>query len=224
MKPEMTDVANLVEDFDLYPRGSVDSTHVTHLIEAIESGVELPPVVADGKSRRIVDGVHRCRAMRSLYEEKAQIAVVWKEYATEAEMLLDAIRLNANHGRNLSAFDRTVAITKALKLEIDPTCIATALNMKTERVTKLVTQRVVKIEGSRTRATLKMPIRHMAGQVLSMTQAQVIPHLGGNTQMFYVNQLIRLIENNMLDTSNEVLLERLDRLAKLLMKLHKKAG
>src|SRR5688572_13414948 len=59
---ETIKASELVEDFDLYPRGDVDGTHVLSLVQALEAGVELPPIIACKKTKRIVDGFHRRRA------------------------------------------------------------------------------------------------------------------------------------------------------------------
>jgi hypothetical protein len=51
---------------------------------------------------------------------------------------------------------------------------------------------------------------------MSRAQVDAMKHLGGNNQVFVVNQLIRLIENDMLDVENKNLMERLSVLKSLL--------
>lgn len=213
--------SELVEDFDLYPRADVDSTHVKHIAEAIEAGAQIPPVIADLKSKRIVDGFHRSRAWRRIYGDEVEIDVLLKSYKNERELFLEAIRLNANHGRNMTSFDRTHAMEKALRFEIDPALVAAALNMKLERVTEFKSERCAKLENSRRCVPLKQSIRHMRGSTMTKEQADTVSKLGGNNQSFYVNQLILLIDNGLLDLKNERLLERLKLLNQKISKLLK---
>jgi len=56
----------------------------------------------------------------------------------------------------------------------------------------------------------------MAGKELTPEQAEANRRLSGMEQLFYVNQLILLIENDLLDRSNEKLLAGLARLRELL--------
>ena len=54
--------AEVIVDFDLYPRDKVDTKHVLQIVDALVAGVELPTIITDKKSKRAVDGVHRLRA------------------------------------------------------------------------------------------------------------------------------------------------------------------
>lgn len=224
MKKLKLKVSQLVEDFDLYPRASVDATHVQHIALALEAGCELPPVVICAKSYRIVDGFHRSRAIRRVLGKNAEIEVIAKDYKNESQLFLEAMMLNANHGRNMTPFDRTHAIQKAVKFEIDPQLIAAALNMKIDRISFFKQERCAKLENSRTYVPLKMPIRHMRGQTITKEQSEIIPKLGGNQQMFFINQLIMLIENDMFDWSKEKAIERLDYLSTLIGRSSRKAA
>lgn len=221
MKIKLTDI---VEDFDLYPRGDVDSGHVAHIVDAIEAGADIPKIIICEKTRRIVDGFHRKRAWTRALGKDGEIEVIAKHYKNEAELFLEAMRLNAGHGRNLTSYDRTIAIEKAVRLDIDPADIATALNLKVERVTAYKSERCAKLENSRRIVPLKQPIRHFAGQTMTREQSEIIPKLGGNNALFYVNQLRMLVENDMIDSTNEKLLVGLADLGHLLRRYQKKGA
>ena len=218
-------IPQMVEDFDFYPRSVVDSTNVAHIAEAVNAGVELPPIILERKTNRIVDGFHRRRAYGRMWGDDAVVPVEFRKYETDAEMYADAVRLNASHGRNLTASDRVRVILRAEELQIDPDSIASALNMNVDAVGRLRTERVGRMRvasspkgqngssnqggGNGDLVPLKMPVRHMAGRTLTKAQVEAMPRLGGNQQTFYVNQLLTLVESNMLDTDNEALVERL---------------
>jgi hypothetical protein len=218
MKTVTMKVSELVEDFDLYPRADVDSGHVSQIVEALAAGASLPPVVACSKTKRIVDGFHRSRATRRLFGNDSDISVLLKDYKDERELFLDAMRFNSCHGRNMTSYDRTHAMMLAERLEIEPSAVATALNMTVEKVTGWKSERAVKITGTRRMQPLKMPIRHMVGQQLTKEQADIVPKLGGNQQLFYVRQLRMLIDGDLIDRENEQLMTELRELAGIIGK------
>ncbi len=215
-------LADLVFDFELYPRAQVDSQHVGQIAEAIAAGAELPPIVIDKKTKRVVDGFHRGRAYRRLFGDNADIEVEEREYGTDAEMFIAAMVYNAGHGRNLTTFDRTHCIIRAERLKIEPAEIASALNLTVDRIGTLHTSRVGHLKSRRGRGNgavsvpLKRTIAHMAGRTLTKQQSATNQKLGGMNQAFYVNQLILLIENELLDTDNDELMGRLNKLHSLL--------
>ncbi len=204
---EMIKASELVEDFDLYPRGDVDGTHVLSLVQAIESGVELPPIIACKKTKRIVDGFHRRRAWLRFGGDGVEVPVILKSYTSDAKLYLEAMTSNASHGRRLTAVDYSRATTKARALGLDDATIAKCLHLTVDRVTELVIDRTAKC--GRVAVALKRTIRHMAGHSLTKEQSAANDKLSGMNQAFYVNQIITLIESGLLDKENENLIERL---------------
>ena len=222
MKTSKVKVGLLVEDLDVYPRESIDSTHVGHIADAIESGAELPPVIADRKSKRTVDGFHRCRAYRRLFGDDYECAVVWRDYKGEAELFADAMRLNSAHGNNITPHDRTRCILIGEKLGMVAEDIADALHitvdrLKNIRLTRLGKRRATAVEPSGEPVVLKRGQEHFAGKTMTQNQINAQKPLIGMPQISMVNQVITLIDGKLLDTDNERLM---DRLAVLHEKLH----
>ncbi len=218
MQSTTTKVAELVFDYDLYPRSQVDSSHVTQMMEAVKAGVELPPVIADKKTGCVTDGWHRCRRATRADGPDATIEVIFRPYKSRAEMLLDAIRLNASHGRHFSPYDRTRAILLAQDLGIDEKALAGALAITTERIGELRVSKSATVKTGKvtTSVPIKRTIGHMAGKRLSRAQQAANEKLGGMGQLFYVNQLITLIETDLVNVDDENLLEGLRKLHGLL--------
>lgn len=206
--------SELVEDFDLYPRGDVDSSHVLSLVQAIESGVSLPPIIACKNTKRIVDGFHRRRAFMRLGGEDAEVAVVLKTYKSDAELYAEAMLANAAHGRRLTPVDYSRATTKARALGMDDLTIAKCLHLTVEKLSDLVIDRSAKC--GKVTVPLKQTIRHMHGKKLTKEQVTANDKLSGMNQVFYVNQIITLIKSELLDTDNERLMQRLKMLHELL--------
>lgn len=208
----MLPVSEIVLDFDLYPRQSINTQHVAEMCEAAKAGVDFPPIVTDKKSKRTIDGFHRVR--KALRLKEPEIAVIEKTYKTEAEMLLDAIRMNANHGRVLSAYDRTHCIILAGRMKIKDNAIATAMSITTDRLESLRIDRSATVKTGKVVETvaLKRTVRHMAGKRLTKPQVEANEKLSGMTQQFYVNQVLTLITSGLLDRTDEKLMELLGEL------------
>ena len=185
-------LTELVLNFELYPRVSVDSRHVSAMVDSLAAGMTLPPLVVDEKSRQIVDGFHRYYAMKRFVGKKwqdASVDVVLRKYATPQAMFVDAMRLNSGHGRNLTAFDKAHCVLLAERMKIKPSQVASSLAITVERVGELRSERVgiLKTAHSATGQSvpLKNIVKHMAGQKpITTEQSDTQKKLGGMDQAF----------------------------------------
>ncbi len=206
--------AELILDFCLYPRNNVDSHNVTNLVDALAAGAELPPVVIDKKSKRVIDGFHRVKAHLKFLGDDAKVEVIEKTYNNEAAMFLDAMKYNASHGAKLDPCDRTHCLIIAESLSIPLDQVAGALHMNVDKLASLKADRTATTNGLT--VPLKRTIRNMAGKKLTNRQQQANKRLSGMNQAFYANQLIELIESEMLDLEDENLMGSLKKLHELL--------
>lgn len=206
--------ASLVLDFDLYPRNNVDSHNVRCILDAMKAGVKMPAVLIDKKSRRVADGFHRVRAVL-LDDPEGEIEIIEKDYKNDQELFLDAMRYNAAHGARLDPCDRNHCVIIAARLSIAIALVAGALHMPVEKLGNLQTHRTATV-ASGLSVPLKRTLLHMNGKKLTKAQSDCNDKLSGMNQSFYVNQVIMLIENGLLDKEDEKLMERLERLDELL--------
>jgi len=220
-------LSELVLDFEIYPRADVDSRHVTYLVEAISAGAEMPPIVIDQKSKRIVDGFHRYKAYCRMNGDEFMVEVVEKKYGSEREIFLDCVRYNAAHGRVLSTFDKTHCLIRAEQMGIAPEDIASTLQITVSKMGELTKERTshmgLTVPGKKGRGKksstlrpIKSTIKHMAGRHMSEEQFAANEKLSGMSQQFYANQLIILIESGLLNTEDKHLMEKLAHLQALL--------
>ncbi|TET67570.1 MAG: hypothetical protein E3J56_12670 [Candidatus Aminicenantes bacterium] len=207
-------ISRLILDFNLYPRHTIDDQHVHYIIEAMKSNGNLPPIIADKESKRVVDGFHRVTATKKLYGENAKINVIFKTYHDEGEIFRDAMRYNADHGRMLTKYDRVRCLLVADELGIEPENVAKDLKMSLQAVGELRADRVGKLNHDD--IPIKRTIRHMAGRQLTDEQVRVNKDLSGMPQLFYVNQLIKILRADLLDRQNEQLLIGLRELRQLI--------
>ncbi|MFJ9566416.1 ParB N-terminal domain-containing protein [Streptomyces fuscichromogenes] len=96
-------------DLSHSPRSEGESGE--HIRVLAESQADLPPIVVQRGSNRVVDGVHRVRAARLRGEEA--IRARWFD-GDDASAFVLAVRLNVRHGLPLSLTDRKAAGTRIL--------------------------------------------------------------------------------------------------------------
>lgn len=208
-------ISGLVLDRGHTPR-KVGSYHVNELEEALRAGKTLPPILVDRETSRVVDGFHRIEAHRRVYGREALVEVVEKAYAGEAEMFLDAARINDSHGRRLSSYEQLRCVEITHRLSVDPRRVAGALSLRPRVFEELVAKRFGTEITTRAPIPLKRTIQHMKGQFLTREQIEVNDKLGGQPQSFYVTQIILLVQSDLLDTGDPDLMRRLGRLKELL--------
>lgn len=220
-KPHITTmpISALVEDMDVYPRHAVDGTHVQTLMLALESGAQLPPIVADKKSKRIADGWHRARAYTRLHGPTATADVELIDYASEADMIFDAVQRNSRHGRKLDVIDQTRSIIMLERNGISRVRIAVALHVPEKRVEKLA----IKVAETRSpvdgnvpgtkRITLKRSVSHLRGSVLTKEQAEAHKSMPGTSFLLVARQLTKALQTGLVDLGDERLVAQLRTLA-----------
>ena len=212
----MVKIAKLVLDYDLYPREQIQSFNVRQMVEALEAGTVLPPIIVERKSKRVVDGFHRVRAYQKLYGKDAEVSAIFRTYEGEAQMFAGAIALNSTHGRNLTPYDRARCLARAEELKMDPAVVAKALNMTIETMGRLKTERLGYFHTKP--IVLKRTITHLAGEELNEEQFEYNRRAGGMNQTFFINQIIAMLEADVVDWENERVVKALKHLHELLDK------
>jgi len=207
--------AELVLDFDLYPRNNIDPKNISKLVNALSTGAELPPVMIEKKSKRVVDGFHRVKAHLRFYGDEAKITVVEKTYKSDGDLFLDAMRFNSGHGVQLDSCDQVRCLLTAERLHIPPEMVAGVLHIPANKLGELRDTRTARGTDGLS-LPLKRTVSGFHGKKLTERQEQANTRLSGMNQQFYVNQIIELIESEMLDTSDEKLMTQLQKLAELL--------
>lgn len=218
-------LSELIEDFDIYPRHSVDSSYVSDLARAIQAGDQLPLVRVDKKTKRIVDGFHRTRAWRKVLGRGGEVEVDFRTYASEQDLLKEAIELNAKNGRKLDQQDRSRSALLLERHGVTVKEIAVVLHTTEQRVQELINVRVVlvKPDPEPDPGAPGVPEKHPAKPVaypqpggspreLSAEQYQVMSSSSGHRTAQTVTQLTRELESGLVDLSVPGLREKLWRL------------
>lgn len=180
----------LVLDYNFYPRTQVSDEHVSNIREAILAGRELPPILVDAKSFRIVDGFHRYFAYKQLQFDEVMANV--RNYKYEEYMLEDAVRLNSDYGRPFHTQDRRWIILRAEELGLSRAWVAEVLGITRERVDQLTTQRAYCADEI---VPLKCGLVNMAGHEITEKQRRANEKWGGMNAAFYAKQLIIYLDS-----------------------------
>lgn len=211
MTQKLVPASELVEDFSFYPRNQVDDTHVNDLVKAISSGSTLPPIIADKSSNRIVDGIHRRRAWMKFHGDDTGVPVEWQTYKNDAELFLDAVRRNAEHGRRLDRHDQTRIVLRLQELNITPQQIASVLHVPEQEVRTLAVRIVYDKDGAS--VPNKSGLAHMQGKTLNDEQLSALKSVRSAEVGRLCIELIKLLDNDLVDYTNPVIRQRLQQLA-----------
>jgi uncharacterized ParB-like nuclease family protein len=116
MSEQLLDMSVVRIDGDTQPRTAINPGIVQEYAEAMQAGVEFPPitVVHDGATYWLVDGFHRFFAHRRLSRRQIKADVVAGELA-DARWL--SVAANKAHGLRRSNEDKAKAVVRALKLK-----------------------------------------------------------------------------------------------------------
>lgn len=198
---ESVPLGELIEDWSLYPRHQVDPTHVADLARALRASQPLPPPIVDAASKRIVDGIHRARAWRRVLGATGAVLVELRHYDSEQDMLLDAIRLNAVHGRRLGKDDRVRCVALAEERHIAPERIAVALCVEAEviptlrvRIASAPEQDLPGTISGTAKVALKGSVLHLEGRQLTPEQVRGTMSAPGTSYTLLAQQLCEALE------------------------------
>ena len=224
MNIETAEVSSLVLDMNLYPRHHMDEQCIADYAEAMRAGVTFPPIIADKKSRRVVDGWKRTTAAKHFGGPTAKIEVEFRSYPSEQALLLEAIHLNAIHGERLTHYDvrRCVILCEQLKIAAAKT--AAALNLTIEKFKRISETEIHRDESGEPVSAAKRPSMHLIDQDKPITerQASALAGMQGMGQVFIINQVNRLIEGRLLNKADDRIMAALEKLYGLLRGIFEK--
>lgn len=229
-KREQIAAAELVEDFSLYPRTSVDTTNISRIAEVIRAERdENLCVVADRKTKRIVDGFHTRRAYLRVHGAEATVPVEWRDYENDAQLYADACRINVAHGKPITGADHTHAVLLGVDNGLDQMALSEIFGIRQEKVEQIVKLRVGHIAKPTTNGKaakkrsaksqsipLKASVKHLWGTDPEFTPKQAAAHKSGpgTPPWLMVKQVADYLESGLLDLADlrvQAQLKRLER-------------
>ena len=203
-------IEEIVLDFNLYPRTEISETHARRIADVLEAGKELPPIVVQKRTLRVIDGFHRVRAHRLLKLEEISCDII---DCNDVEAYKKAVELNSAHGRPFTPYDYRRIVLKFDELGISRDQVVDILNIKIDKIKDIKLSYGISSKGKP--IALKRTINFMKGKKLTKRQEEANERLGGMSALFWVNQLIELLESDLWQPENEELNLRMNKLTKL---------
>jgi hypothetical protein len=213
-------LSKIVVDESLYPRSGVSEINVHRLVSALKTGARLPPVVIEKKTCRLVDGRHRYEAYTRL--KRPSVDVIEKAYRSEAELFADAVRLNVGHGEPLDHYNVRSAVIRLTEYGFAKEAISEVVRLPLEQIVKIERGYVASDASTGRPVALKGGLSHLAGSKLDKEQLEVNRHFSGGKVIFYVRQLIGLVQHDMVPES-ESFEQEMDALVKAWLERRKKS-
>jgi hypothetical protein len=105
-------IADLLFDWNIYPRKEVNNQTVKAYAKALKSGSTFPPIrVGLFKGQKIVvDGFHRAHSR--IFLKIAYIECSTLPFQNEAELFAEAVRLNSSHGKTFTEIEVKASIRR----------------------------------------------------------------------------------------------------------------
>jgi len=147
VKTQIVKIGDLIFDEDLYPRMKVGWLTAYQYAQAMKAGSVFPPILVgkyEGKLY-VVDGWHRVEAKKILGEEFIQATI--KEYTSEKDIFLDAIKANVAHGRPLSVQEKVRLINKLEEMNFTREQISEIVFVPADMVEKLRVRTIIGPNG-----------------------------------------------------------------------------
>jgi hypothetical protein len=196
---EKVRLAQLVHDEAFYPRHVVSTMHVRELVQAYGAGKDLPPIVVEADTYRIVDGVHRTRALLDILGPDGVATVEVRQYACAADLMRDVAQRNAEHGLRYGLDDRVRCVALLEHYGVPPKEIALALSIRTEdlpalqvRIFEVPPQTPGMIPGTNKVAVTGAPwhqLRRTPEHTLTREQARALESAPGTNYPLLIRQL-----------------------------------
>jgi hypothetical protein len=190
-------VADLVFDQSLYPRTKPSAQNVAAIAEAMRAGVKLKPIVVEKKGKRIIDGYHRWTAWKQVHGKDSKIECELMTETDEGKLLAMSVDLNAEHGLQLAAFERTDCLIRMERLGVTRETALQVLRItekKAERIESTRTAYRIGDSGEKEKIALKNTLRTFHGRTLTPAQEKANEHSSGMKLQFYITQLIYLLD------------------------------
>jgi hypothetical protein len=211
VKTARVPLASMVEDFSLYPRATVNDTHVRELRRSLQAGDQLPPIILEAGTLRIVDGFHRRRALIANLGPEGVVKAELREYPDELSLYQDAAALNATHGQPLDRDDQVRVAVHMRELGANDEIISATLHTPLARVVELVAKFTAFSQSGET-VVLKPAARHLAQETLTLEQEAVQPHITGTATLRLVSDLRARLRASIVDLENPKVRQKLNEL------------
>jgi len=211
-------ISQINEDTELYPRNHYNWFTGNKYAKAMQTGSIFPPITVAlfaGKYY-LVDGKHRLEAFKTNKQESVQAEVL--KGLTRANIFAEAVKRNVIHGASLSTQETANCINKLRNMDFSDAQISKIVNIPVNKIERFVADRITSsITGEE--ISLKAPLKHFAGQDVSEEILDSQGVYASQSQAHVVDQMLKLLETGAFNTRNEVVMNKLKMVHKLIKEL-----
>jgi hypothetical protein len=211
IKTENIKISDLIMDWNIYPRHEVDRVRLGKYYDAMQAGVEFPPIIIDAKTKKIIDGFHRTEAFKKLkYDE---ITAEFYEFESDAEMVFWGISWNAQHGLTLSQYDQSRCLNIGRDYGLTDEQIANALCITIDKITKMEKSRIrINVNTGRP-VEIKRVLASITSETVTQKQINVQKPFNCMSAGYYIKRACDVLKHGLLQT-NEVNIADVELLSK----------
>lgn len=214
------ELSKITFDEEIYPRSQVVWQVAYDYSESMKVGSNFPPIVLALHRRRLVlvDGMHRIDAHKLLKKNtiKAEIYTGWNY----RRIFEEAVRRNIQHGKPLSPFEKRRIALKLRQMNYNFKEVSKIIQVSFDKIEDFVSQRMISATTGKTlvdRETIvKSPLKHLAGRTFKRRDFEAIQEtqkgIYVRDQINLLKDLINLLKNGLLDTSNKRVNELMEEL------------
>jgi len=206
-------------DEELYPRSQVVWQVYYDYAESMKTGAKFPPITLALHRRRLilVDGLHRMEAhkLRKKKTIQAEIHTGW----SYDRIFEEAVRRNIQHGKALSPYEKRRIALKLRHMRYSLKDVSKLIQVPLDKIEDFIGQRMISSTTGKTlvekEIIVKNPLKHLAGQKFKRRDFEAIKEAQKGhvrDQIGLLKDLISLLKNGLLDTSNKKVNELLEEL------------
>ena len=147
MKKRLVRIDELKFDWDLYPRLKLGWLTAYQYAQAMRANAVFPPIVVGEFEGEfwVVDGWHRVEALKMLGEQFVEAVV--KRFESKRDMFVEAIKLNASHGRPLSVQEKVRLIHRLKEMKFEVEKISEIVKVPIDRIKRFESRTVIGPNG-----------------------------------------------------------------------------
>ncbi len=209
-------IDELVFDEKIYPRVKTSWYTANDYANSMRTGSKFPPITVAklGNKTYLIDGWHRVEAYRLNGVEFVDAEVL--KIKDRKQMYIESIKRNAIHGRPFSFQEKLIIASNLEKMRVSKSTISQLIGVTMDKMRKFKAERISYSTTGKP-IVLKGAIKHLSGMKLSEQEEYTQEVISGyRTQERILDTVISMIRNDMFNTNNPKVVEKLDELKKVL--------
>jgi hypothetical protein len=136
-------IANLLFDWNIYPRKEIDKRKVNDYAKAMKTGSVFPPirVALFEENKVVIDGFHRAHSRIQLKIDYIECKIL--PFQSEAELFAEAVRANSSHGKPFTDIEVKANIRRLQRYKFNVKDIVSIVHVPASGITSESTKPIL---------------------------------------------------------------------------------